>query len=213
MVYSRRGVGKNVCMPSTASRVFASLALSAVLAGVVSACATETDATPTESSAAPTTTATPTPTSTPTASQAPISVGSPVTISCDQLVSPESIYTFNPNFGLSESYKPAAGTEAATIVEAKGLACGWINQTSGEVIEVAVANLPTDKLTDLKNNFVMTSNSVPTYKVEGYFENDGTTGSAEAFSGPYWISASSTAFFEPGDAQPIIAAALAGLAG
>ena len=198
-------------MPSTASRVLVSLALAAVLAGAVSACATETDATPAETSATPTASATPTPT--PTASQAPITVGSPVSIGCDQLVSPDAIYAFNPNFGLSESYKPAAGTEAATIVEAKGIACGWVNQTSGEVIEVAVANLPADKLTDLKNNFVTTSNSVPTYKVEGYFEYNGTLGSAEAFNGPYWISAVSPAFFEPGDAQPIIAAALAGLAG
>ena len=200
-------------MPSTASRVLVSLALATVLAGAVSACAPETDASPSASSAAPTASATPTPTPTATATQAPISVGSPVTIGCDQLISPDAIYAFNPNFGLSESYKPAAGTEAATIVEAKGVACGWINQTSGEVIEVAVANLPTDKLTDLKNNFVTTSNSVPTYKVEGYFEFDGTLGSAEAFNGPHWISAVSAAFFEPGDAQPIIEAALAGLAG
>ncbi|GAB3606915.1 hypothetical protein GCM10027413_23240 [Conyzicola nivalis] len=162
---------------------------------------------------APTPTSTKTSTPEPTATQAPISVGSPVTIGCNQLLSPEAIYAFNPNFGLSESFTPEPGSEAATIVEAKGLACGWVNQTSGEALTVAVANLPTDKLTDLKNNFVTTSNSVPTYDVEGYFEYDGTRGSAEAFSGPYWVSAVSPAFFEPGDAQPIIAAALAGLGG
>jgi hypothetical protein len=196
-------------MPSFASRALVSLATVAVLTTALTACASETDATPATSSPTPTSSATSTPE--PTATEAPISVGSPVTIGCDQLLSPEAVYDFNPNFGLSESYTPEPGSEAATIVEAKGLACGWVNQTSGEALTVAVANLPTDKLTDLKNNFVMSSNSVPTYDVEGYFEYDGTRGSAEAFSGPYWVSAVSPAFFEPGDAQPIIAAALAGL--
>ncbi|WP_411701020.1 iron ABC transporter ATP-binding protein [Conyzicola sp.] len=206
-------------MPTIASRVLVTLALAAVLTTAVSACASETDATPSATNTAPTSTSsstprlTKTPTPEPTATQSPISVGSPVTIGCNQLLSPDAIYAFNPNFGLSEGYTPEPGSEAATIVEAKGLACGWVNQTSGEVLVVAVANLPTDKLTDLKNNFVTTSNSVPTYGVEGYFEFDGTRGSAEAFTGPYWVSAVSPAFYEPGDAQPIIASALAGLGG
>jgi hypothetical protein len=142
-----------------------------------------------------------------------VSVGNPVSIDCNTLVDPDTIYDLNPNLALSPSYAPEAGSEAATIVEAKGVACGWINQTSGETLVVAVADLPSDKLTDLKNNFVMTSNSVPTYKVEGYFTLDGAVGSAEAFNGPYWISAHSEEFYEPGDAQPVIAAAIAGLAG
>jgi len=212
VVYSRCRVGKNVCMPSSVSRVLVSLAVAGVLATAVTACAAETEATPAESSAAPTPSATATPE--PTATEAPVSVGNPITIDCDTLISLDEIYAFNPNYGLSESYVPAAGTEAATIVEAKGLACQWVNQTSGEVVQVAVADLPTDKLTALKNNFVMNSNSVPTYGVEGYFEApaaDGDMGVAEAFSGAYWISASSDAFYEPGDAQPIIESALAGL--
>lgn len=200
-------------MSTSASRLLVSLALAGVLATAVSACATETEATPSESSAAPTATATKTPTPEPTATQAPVTVGKPVTIDCNTLVSPDAMYAFNPNYGLSEGYTPAAGTEAATIVEAKGLACQWVNQTSGEVVQVAVANLPSDKLTALKNNFVMSSNSVPTYGVEGYFQVKDVLGIAEAFSGGYWISASSDAFYEPGDAQPIVEAALAGIGG
>jgi hypothetical protein len=213
LVYSRSRVGKNVCMPTSASRVLVSLAIAAVLATAVSACATETEAKPAETSATPTPTATATATPEPTATQAPVTVGKPVTIDCNTLVTPDAMYAFNPNYGLSESYTPAAGTEAATIVEAKGLACEWVNQTSGEVVQVAVADLPSDKVTALKNNFVMNSNSVPTYGVEGYFEVVDTLGVAEAFSGSHWISASSDAFYEPGDAQPIVEAALAGIGG
>ena len=200
-------------MPSSVSRVLVSLALAGALATAVSACATETDASPAESSSAPAPTATESATPTPTSTAAPITVGKPVTIDCNTLVTPDAIYAYNPNFGLSESYTPAAGTEAATIVEAKGLACQWVNQTSGELVQVAVANLPSDKLTALKNNYVMNSNSVPTYGVEGYFKVVDTLGQAEAFSGPYWISATSDAFYEPGDAQPIVEAALAGIGG
>jgi len=209
VVYSRYRVGKNVCMSSSVSRVLVSLALAGVLVSAVSACATETDATPVESSAAPTPTASETPE--PTGTPAPVNVGTPVTIDCDELISPDAMYAFNPNFGLSESYKAAAGTEAATIVEAKGLACQWVNQTSGEIVQVAVADLPAEQITALKNNYVMNSNSVPTYGVEGYFQVEGTVGVAEAFSDSYWISATSDFFLEPGDAEPIISAALAGL--
>ena len=201
-------------MPSSVSRILVSLALAGVVATAVSACASETDASPSEPTASATPTATETPE--PTATQAPVTVGTPVTIDCNTLVTPDAIYAFNPNFGLSESYKPAAGTEAATIVEAKGLACQWVNQTSGQIVQVAVADLPADKITALKNNYVMNSNSVPTYGVEGYFEapaTEGDVGVAEAFTGTYWISATSDTFLEPGDAQPIVEAALAGLGG
>ena len=138
-----------------------------------------------------------------------------MTIDCNTLITPQAMYDYNPNFGLSESYKPEAGTAAADIVDVEGIACAWINQTSGEVVEVAVANLPAEKLTELKNGFVTTSNSVPTYgdptKIEGYFEVVDGLGQAEAFAGPYWISATSASFYEPGDAQPVVAASIAGL--
>lgn len=199
-------------MPASASRVLTALALAGLVVGAVSACAAEPAPKPTKSStasAAPS--ETPDPSATPTAAP----VGTPVTIDCDTLIAPQAMYDFNSNFGLSESYKPAAGTEAADIIALDGLACAWINQTSGEVVEVAVANLPAAKLTELKNGFVMNSNSVPTYgdptRVEGYFQVVGTVGQAEAFAGSYWISAASDAFYEPGDAQPVVAAALAGL--
>ena len=195
-------------MSASASRVLIALALAGLVVGGVSACSPDTPAAP-ATSPKPTASATTTAKPTPSATAAP--VGTPVDIDCNTLITPQAIYDFNPNFGLKDSYKPAAGTEAADIVAMNGLACGWVNQTSGEVVEVAVANLPADKLTELKNAFVTSSNSVPTYGVEGYFKVDGTIGEAEAFGGPYWVSASSASFYEPGDAVMIVDAALAGL--
>jgi len=199
-------------MSASASRVIIALALAGTVAAAVTACAPETAATPDTTT---TSTAAPSQTPEPTASATAAPVGTPVTIDCNTLISPQAMYDYNPNFGLSESYKPAAGTEAADIVGVDGLACAWINQTSGEIVEVAVANLPAERLTELKNAFVTSSNSVPTYgdpkKVEGYFELAQGVGQAQAFAGPYWISAASASFFEPGDAQPVVVAAIAGL--
>lgn len=205
-------VGENVPMPASASRVLIALALAGVVAAGVTACAPETGATP-QNTTTPTTAPSEAPA--PTASATPAPGTTPVTIDCDTLITPQAMYDYNPNFGLSESYKPEAGTDAADIAAVNGLVCGWINQTSGEVVEVAVANLSDEKLTELKNGFVTSSNSVPTYgdptKIEGYFEVAEGTGQAQAFAGPYWISSSSASFYEPGDAQPVVAAAIAGL--
>lgn len=172
---------------------------------------------PTADSADPDATSTPTASSTPSATPTPSSTptsavdGIPITISCDQLIPAQAMYDYNPNFSLKSDYSPAAGSLAAEVATQKGLTCAWVNQTSGDLIEVAVANLPDAHLTQLKNELVTTSHSVPTYDVEGYFILNGSKGEAQAFSDPFWIVATSTAFFEPGDAQPIVAAAITAL--
>jgi hypothetical protein len=196
-------------MSASASRVLLALALAGVVATGVTACGTGTEATPTNSAAEPTGSATPTPTASATA--APGTVGTPIGIDCETLITPQAMYDVNPNYSLDAGFTPADGSEAAQIAALDGLVCAWVNQTSGAVIEVAVAQLPEAELTALKNEFVTKSNSVPTYAVEGYFALVDTLGQADAFSGPYWISASSIDFFEPGDAQPVVAAAIAGL--
>ncbi len=156
-----------------------------------------------------------TPRATPTAAVSPTPtatlVGVPVTITCDQLITAKAMYTYNSNFGRQTAYTPASGSVGAQAVSEKGIACSWINQTSGDTIEVAVAHLQSADSTAMKNDLVMSSKSVPTYQVEGYFSVKGTTGVAQAFPDPYWLTATSTVFLEPGDAQPLVAAAIAAL--
>jgi hypothetical protein len=121
------------------------------------------------------------------------------------------MYDYNPNFALETNYSAEPGSSAATAAGYEGLVCGWVNETSGERITVAVAEPSPDTLVQIGNGLIGSSNSVPTYEVEGYFVMNGNTGQAEAIATPYWISASSTSFLEPGDAAPIVAAALVGL--
>ena len=176
-------------MSSSASRRVLALALAGLVAVGATACTAQQEASPSESAAA----------------------GVPVAIDCDTLITPEALADYSPGFSLDDAYTPADGTEAAEVAKLDGLTCSWVNQTSGVSIDVAVAQLPEAELTALKNTFVTESTSVPTYTVEGYFEVLDSLGQADAFSGPYWITASSIDFYEPGDAEPIIAAAVAAL--
>ncbi len=159
--------------------------------------------TPSQSSSS----ATPTPSPTPTVDPE----GIPITVSCEDLVSAQVMYDFNPNFGLEGEFEPDAGTDAATAVGQNGIACRWVNQTSGEVIDISVANLPDVALTTLRNDLADSSTLVPTYGVEGYFRVAEGVGEAQAIDDPFWIVAVSSAFTEPGEAEPIMAAAIAAL--
>ncbi|HEY6799331.1 MAG TPA: iron ABC transporter ATP-binding protein [Agromyces sp.] len=167
---------------------------------------TETAAAPTAPAASPTSPPEPTETAEP-----PI----PFEISCDALITAEQLYAFNPNFGVDPGYEPSSAAVVTLVEEDAGTACGYLNQTSGEIIEVAVAT-PTEQAVETrKNTAALTSKPVPTYgtppEIEGYFLQAGGTGEAQVFHGPYWIVIDSPALFEPGDAQQLVASVLENL--
>jgi len=137
-------------------------------------------------------------------------VGTPIDVTCDELVSPDAIYQYNPNFVLVD-FEPADGSVAASALEYSGVACRWQNGTSGDNIDLSVASLDDDTLTALKNAAFEDSEMVPTYGEEAYFGVNGLVGSAQVFQGPYWIVVESPAFFEPGDAEVIVESVLAAL--
>lgn len=197
-------------MPVIAPRLLLSVVLAAVVMTGVAACAPEGEVATPEQSTVPSGTPGATASAVPGAEPGAVA-NTPVDLRCDELLTPQAVYDFNPNYALDASYTPAAGTDAATIVARDGIACGWVNQTSGSVVAVAVANLPATELDALRNALVTESNSVPTYEVEGYFRVATGGGEAEAFAGPYWIVATSDYFAEPGDAAPIVDAARSAL--
>jgi len=156
----------------------------------------------------PTSSRTPTPTPTPT----PEPTGTPVALTCDQILTAQDAYDFNPNYGTAPGYEAAAGSLAEMAVKYSGVACGWSNQTSGEVIAISVAQ-PEDSLTTtLKDAAIADSQVVPTYstspEIEGFFTVSGGTGQVQVFTGTYWVTLSSPVFFEPGDAQSLVATVL-----
>ncbi|MGI9823229.1 iron ABC transporter ATP-binding protein [Agromyces sp. Marseille-Q5079] len=152
----------------------------------------------------------PAPVPTPTAEPA-----IPFAIACDALLTADQLYAFNPNFGADPGYTPSASTVVALVEETEGTACGYLNQSSGEVIEVAVATPTESAGKTLANEAAATSTAVPTYgtppTVSGYFSRSGDHGKVQVFSGPYWLVIDSTAIFEPGDAQSLVADVLGNL--
>ncbi|WP_139417571.1 iron ABC transporter ATP-binding protein [Agromyces laixinhei] len=171
------------------------------------AAAPENSTAPPQASEAPDSSASPEPTETaePTV---------PFAIECDALVTADQLYAFNPNFGTAPDYSPK-GEHVVAVVEEDGTACGWMNQTSGEIIEVAVSTPSPAALLAHKNEAAVGSTAVPTYgtppAVEGYFRQTSGTGAAQIFTGPYWIVIASPVLFEPGDAGQLVADVLGNL--
>ena len=164
----------------------------------------------TSASATPTPTATATSTPTPSASPT-VGTDTPLSMGCDALVTGEQLYDFNPNFAPKPDYAPAAGSLAAEAVSRGGVACAWVNLTSGETIEIAAAQPAPERVTALANELVTSSNSVPTFGVEGYFSVTDGVGVANAFPAPFWVTASAATFLEPGDAEPLMSVAISNL--
>ena len=175
-------------------------------------CAPESSAEPT-ASAAPSATATAEPTASATATAEPTATptpppapeGTPVALTCDQVLTPDDVYALNPNFGEDPEYA-ASSNAAVTATTYGGLACGWLNQSSGEVIEVVLA-MPNESLANtLKDAALSDGEIVPTYgsapEVEGYFSASSST--AQVFTRGYWVAVTDPGMIEPGDAGPVL---------
>ena len=138
----------------------------------------------------------------------------PFTVACDELLSADDVYAFNPNYGTDPEFEPSAEAVVGIVDEA-GIACGLLNQTNGAVIEFGVATPPAAALEARMGDAALNSNVVPTYgtppEVEGYFTREGDVGEAQVFTGPYWVVIDSTELIEPGDAQTLVSALLANL--
>jgi hypothetical protein len=193
---------------SALRRLVAPLAIGVLALATLSACV------PT---AAPTTSDTPsasqsdTPTGTATPSPTASAVSTPITIGCNELITPDDVYAFNPNFGLITSWTPKSGSAAATAKSEQGIACRWQNQTSGDTIDVSAAHLDAATIESLKNDAVGKSTMVPTYGDEAYFSVSGGVGTEIVFQGDFWLVAASVEFAEPGDPADLITAALSAL--
>ena len=191
----------------------AAIAVAAVLALGLSGCVPQADDVPAGPSATRTPTAAPSDAPEPAVPDA-LATGfdsTPVTIDCNELVSPQAVYDYNPNYGNQPDFTPLAGTDVATIAANQGVACNWVNQTSGETFVVAVAQLAADDLEQVKQGIAAKSSLVTGLGDAAYFTASGGIGVAEVFSGPYWVVATSTGFYEAAAAKPLVEAALAAL--
>ncbi|HEX6955688.1 MAG TPA: iron ABC transporter ATP-binding protein [Agromyces sp.] len=188
------------------------VALAAVLA--LAGCTASGDAP--DATQPPAASGTPAPSETPQPTPEPTEEPLPFDAACSDLITLEDMYAFNPNFGEAPGYAPESDAVTA-VADAQGTACGWSNQTSGELIELGVATLPENAYAAQVGRAAVDSNAVPTYgtppEVEGFFSQAGGVGQAQVFADGYWIVLESSAFFEPGDAEQLVSAVRGHLAG
>lgn len=163
-----------------------------------------------------------TPTETPQISASPTGEGTfdpetdpvnpSVGVDCRTLVDDQTIYDWGSgNFALDTSYEPAPESAAAQLVALGGIACRWVNLTSSETVDVAVAIPSATQLADAEAAASATSELAPAISDRAYFRADGSAGHVDIFTDKYWIAADSTWFVSPSDAAPLLQAALSAL--
>lgn len=135
-------------------------------------------------------------------------VNESVGINCRELVSDQVVYDWgNGNFSLSVDYEPTAGSAAAQVVAEGGLACSWVNLTSSETVDIAVASASSDDLATAASTAAAAGEPAPVISDNAYFDG----GHVDVFTDRYWITADSTWFGSADDAAPLLTAAIAAL--
>jgi hypothetical protein len=121
---------------------------------------------------------------------------------CGTLITPDQLYAYNPNYVVDPGYAPKSGTLAAAVKSQLGQTCGWINESSGSVLEVAIAT-PTPAKLAAARTAAAGGTKISTNGENGYFGVDGGIGSAQIFMGSLWLVVSSPDFATPGDAAQL----------
>jgi hypothetical protein len=139
------------------------------------------------------------------------SVGAVVNLGCDDLVTRQQIYDFNPNF-VNIPWLPTAGTSAAQAIQWNGLACRWINETSSDPIDVtAVSVVDRGTMVQLRAAAAAAGTPVANLGDVAYFQTIGGDGELQIFEGNYWVTLRSPWFEIASDANPLPLNVLANL--
>jgi hypothetical protein len=196
MKTTRARLGVRIVVAMTA------VGISVGLTGCLQASTLPPGITPTASPSpsAPSSAATPSANPTQSAHPTPPKTAPRFTENCNILFTPAQVYAYNPNFVADASYKPKAGSIPAAIAAYSGQTCGWLNETSGSLIEVAIA---TPLAPDLAKAKAAASGgtAISVGGENGYFAVTNGVGSAQFFFGSFWLDVSSQDFAAVSDAQ------------
>ncbi len=147
------------------------------------------------------------PSASPSATTAPVEQPTAVSIACSSVVDAQTMYDFNPNFGLLSSFDPASNTLAARAVQDKGTVCRWMNQTSRITIDIAISN-PGPTALAAAQDAAKAGSAINGVGDAAYFSVSGGIGTLQAFTGQFWVSAASPAFSSSADATTIMKSAV-----
>jgi hypothetical protein len=149
-----------------------------------------------EPTGAPTASGTPTsvPTASPSSTPAPTAEpgATPVDLTCEQVLSAQQLFDYNSIYSAVDE-APDAGTLAAEAVALGGVACRWVNTSSGSPIDISVAQPAPAQWDALQG----TAGDATGY---GFFAG----GVAQAFPGAYWVTVGSPDFTVADDPAPLV---------
>lgn len=132
----------------------------------------------------------------------------PLSIACESVISPQTMYEFNPNFSLLMAFVPPADSYATKAIEAAGTICRWVNNTSGDWVDVSLAHLLPESY-DAALATARTGVAIDASGVEIYFASIDGVGIIQGFSEPYWVTLSSVYFEAPHDGLQLFSEAFA----
>lgn len=174
-------------------------AIAAVAVVALSGCAPESS----EHGASHSPSASPSPSASSSASPAPsssaVDESTAVGVTCDEIITAQNLYDFNPNYSRIDAPASVSAT-AKEAIDLKGIACYYVNQTSGEVITVTVATPGPTKLAALRSELTASATAAPQLGDAWFADGQATVLAGSA----YWITVSSDAFYEGVDAQQLV---------
>lgn len=187
------------------------VAVSVVAALSLSGCLSSSgDLVPTFAPPTPGSSDSPAPTELPTPGDTanPAEKPTPVSIPCDSVIDAQTMYDFNPNFGLLSTFSPPAGSVTARAEGDKGTVCRWINQTSDDTIDVSISQ-PGPSAHAAARIAAESGTTVSGLGDAAFFSSSGGTGIVQVFAGPRVITATSVYFATAADAYSLVSAAVA----
>lgn len=127
-----------------------------------------------------------------------VAEATPVGVSCDDIITAQNLYDFNPNFSRITSPSSVSAT-AKQATELKGIACYYVNQTSGELITVTVATPGPTTLAALRTDLAASATPAPALG-DAWFANGQTT----VLTGAHWVTVASDVFYEAADSKQLV---------
>lgn len=137
--------------------------------------------------------------------------GVPVGHTCQNLISLQALYDFNPNFSLTTSQKPIQPTVSAPYERLAGITCLYMNQTSGEVIQLSIAKITEDALQIPGTAFATAGRPVSTLSnihIKVFFEENNGNFIFRLVNGNYLLAVSSALLSSAEDNFKFISPAL-----
>ena len=123
-------------------------------------------------------------------------------VKCQDLFPLQSLYEFNPNFSLVMGQSPVQPAVSSPYENLGGITCNYMNQTSGEVIQVSLAKISENAANLPSSSFAKAGNQVPslsTAEMTAYFEQNHGNYIFRLTRGSYILAITSTLLLTPND--------------